>query len=113
MCHDNRKLNAVTIPFPSAVPLISDVLDAISEARIFSKMDMTQGFLQLKLAEESKRKTAFTCYKGVFEYNVAGRLGMTNVPPYFLFAVSNVFADQRNIINSYLMILSAIQKGRI
>ena len=84
-----RKLNAVTIPFPSAVTLISDVLDAISEAKIFSKMDMIQGFLQLRLAEESMKKTAFTCYKGVFEYGV-GALGMTNVPPYFLIAVSNV-----------------------
>ena len=54
------------------------VLDAISEGKIFSKMDMTQGFRQLKLAEESMHKTAFSCYKGVFEYCV-GALGMTNV----------------------------------
>ena len=52
----------VTVTFPSVVPLIADVLDAISEGKIFSKMDMTQGFRQLKLAEESMHKTAFSCY---------------------------------------------------
>ena len=57
---------------------LEKVLDAISEGKIFSKMDMTQGFRQLKLAEESMHKTAFSCYKGVFEYCV-GALGMTNV----------------------------------
>ena len=97
--------------FPSVVPLIADVLDAISEGKIFSKMDMTQGFLQLKLAEESMHKTAFSCYKGVFEYYV-GALGMTNVPAYFLFAVSNVFADLRKIVNTFFDDFIGHTKGK-
>ena len=66
ICNDYRALNEKTIPIPSVVPIIGDVLDAISEGKIFSKVDMTQGFLQLRLAEESMHKTAFSCYMGVF-----------------------------------------------
>ena len=37
LCIDNRELNGVTIPIPSSIPLISDVLNAIAESKIFSK----------------------------------------------------------------------------
>ena len=90
MTNDFRELNANTTPFPAVVPIIADVMEAISEGKIFSKMDMTQGFLQMELDEASKKKTAFRCFKGVFEFNVAG-LGMKNVPSYFLYGISNIF----------------------
>ena len=34
-------------------------------------MDMTQGFLQLELDEDSKKKTVFTIFTGVFEYDTS------------------------------------------
>ena len=76
MCNDNRELNKKTIRIASAIPLIADVLYDISAAKIFSKMDMTQGFLQIELDEDSKKKTTFTIYSGTYEYNVGG-LGLT------------------------------------
>ena len=74
-------------------------------------MDMTQGFLQLSLEEESKKKTAFSCFKGNFEYNVAS-LGMKNVPGYFNFAVSNVFVDLRKIVGTFFDDFIGHSKGK-
>ena len=111
MCHDNQEVNGVTIPIQSSVPLISDVLNAIEESKIFLKMDMTQGFLQLELDEDSKKKTAFTCFSGVYEYNVAS-LGLTNVLGYFCFAVGNIFAELRKIINSFFDDFIGHTKGK-
>ena len=111
LCHDHRELNEVTVPIPCSIPLISDVLNAVGESKIFSKMDMTQGFLQLSLEEESKKKTAFSCFKGNFEYNVAS-LGMKNVPGYFCFAVSNVFVDLRKIVGTFFDDFIGHSKGK-
>jgi len=67
MCNVNRELDKKIIRIASAIPLIADVLHHVSEAKIFSKMDMTQGFLQIELDEDSKKKTAFTIYSGTYE----------------------------------------------
>ena len=111
LCHDYRELNSVSIKLPNSIPLISDVLGAIAESVIFSKMDMTQGFLQLELDENSKKKTAFTVSGGCYEYNVAS-LGLTNVPGYFCFSVSNIFALLRKIINSFFDDFIGHSKGK-
>ena len=111
LCQDYRELNSVSIKLPNSIPLISDVLGAIAESIIFSKMDMTQGFLQLELDENSKKKTAFTVSGGCYEYNLAS-LGLTNVPGYFCFSVSNIFVLLRKIINSFYDDFIGHSKGK-
>ena len=65
----------------------------------------------MELDEASKKKTAFRCFKGVFEFNVAG-LGMKNVPSYFLYGISNIFSDQRKIVNSFFDDFIGHSKGK-
>ena len=72
---------------------------------------MTQGFLQLELDEDSKKKTVFTIFTGVFEYNVAS-WGLTYVPGHFWFAVGNIFAELRQIINSFFDDFIGHTKGK-
>jgi hypothetical protein len=41
------------------MPDIDDLLSRLAEGRIFSTMDLSNGFLQIPLSEEVKEKTAF------------------------------------------------------
>ena len=60
MCVDFRGLNERTKntdPYP--LPRIDDTLDSLRGARFFCTLDITQGYHQVELTEESKPKTAF------------------------------------------------------
>jgi len=41
------------------MPDIDDLLSRLAEGRIFTTMDLSNGFLQIPLSEEAKEKTAF------------------------------------------------------
>ena len=68
MCIDYRKLNSVTAKDSYLLPNMQKVLDSLSRAKIFSKIDALSGYHQVKVAEEDIHKTAFGCKQGVFEF---------------------------------------------
>ena len=47
-----------------------DKLEAMSGPLVFSTLDLTKGYNQMKLAEESKELTAFTSPRGLFQWRV-------------------------------------------
>ena len=49
---------------------VKDQLEAMSGALVFSTLDLTKGYHQMKLADESKEITAFTSPKGLFQWKV-------------------------------------------
>ena len=73
MCIDYRGLNAVTVnPDSYMLPRIDDTLDALSQAKYFCTLDLTQGYHQVELEESDKHKTAFHapyCNPTQWEYN--------------------------------------------
>ena len=60
----------------------SEFIDAISNAKLSSTMDLTSGFNQVVMDEEDRQKTASTTPFGIFLYNRMP-LGMTNSPATF------------------------------
>ena len=68
VCVDYRKLNQDTIPDQYPMPRIDELVDAIGrrKGRYFSTLDMMKGYHQVKMDEQSKCKTVFTCHKGYF-----------------------------------------------
>lgn len=64
-CVDYRQLNSVTIKDAYPLPRIDDSLDALSEARWFSTLDLA--YWQVALDKETNHKTAFTTLHGLFE----------------------------------------------
>ena len=49
---------------------VKDQLEAMSGALVFSTLDLTKGYHQMKLANKSKEITAFTSPKGLFQWKV-------------------------------------------
>jgi hypothetical protein len=58
-CVDYRKLNKATIPDEHPIPHQSEIVQALSGAKVLSSMDALSGFTQLEMAEEDREKTAF------------------------------------------------------
>lgn len=102
LCVDYRKLNALTerdaYPFPS----IQSVIDQLGNARYFTVLDASRGYLQIQMSEADIEKTTFTCHRGLFEFT---RLpfGLSNAPSSFMRLMDIVLGDARyNYAMAYL-----------
>jgi hypothetical protein len=89
---DYRKLNAQTIPDSYPMPRIDDMLDRLHGAKYFSKLDMTDGFWQILLDEESKEYTGFATTSKFWQWKVLP-MGAMNSPSAFQRAMDQVLGE--------------------
>ncbi|KAK3892473.1 hypothetical protein Pcinc_003705 [Petrolisthes cinctipes] len=68
LCLDFRALNTKLKDDKYPLPNIKVILQQLGESKIFSCLDMYQGYHQVPLAEESMEKTAFTSPEGHWEF---------------------------------------------
>ena len=69
-CLDYPALNNCTKKCSHPLPRIDDSLDQLSGCGYFSTLYLKSGYWQISMHEKDKEKTAFTCHKGLFEFNV-------------------------------------------
>lgn len=81
-CVDYRKVNAVTRRDSYPLPLIQDIFDQLEGATLFSTLDLKTGFWQIPIEKSSQDKTAFTCYRGLFNFTRMP-FGVVNAPSIF------------------------------
>ena len=70
LCCDFRKINEITVIDREPLPNPEDLINEISSATIFSHLDCTRGFYQIKMENSSKQYTAFVTHEGLYEWNV-------------------------------------------
>ena len=101
-CVDYRRLNSVTKMDVYPLPRIDDMLDSLSEARVFSTLDLASGFWQVEVERASQEKTAFITHHGLFEFEKMP-FGLSNAPATFQRLMETVLAGLvRNICYVYL-----------
>ena len=81
LCVDYRNLNAVTIPDNYVLPRI-DQLKTRIQGKVFTTIDLKDGFMQIPIAEEDIGKTAMSTQWGLYEY-LRMPFGLRNAPPTF------------------------------
>src|ERR687896_1371035 len=59
LCVDYRALNKVTIHNKYPLPLMNELRDRVAEAKIFSKLDLKDGYHLIRIKKGDEWKTAF------------------------------------------------------
>jgi len=92
LCIDYRRLNDMTIRNSYPLPLISDLIDRVKGAKIFTKLDLKSAYNLVRIKEGDEYKTAFRTRYGHYEYLVMP-FGLKNAPATFQHFINDVLSD--------------------
>jgi len=103
ICIDYRKLNKKVIKDRYPLPLIEDQLDRLQDAKIFSTLDLKNGFFHVKVDEESRKYTSFVVPTGQYEF-MRMPFGLCNSPAIFQKYINAIFKDliYKGIVLTYM-----------
>lgn len=101
LCVDYRKLNLITKRDCYPIPRMEALLSCHRGKKIFSTIDLKNGFHHLKLDNDDKLKTAFRTPKGLYQY-VGAPFGLKNTPSIFQRCMDDVLKPVAHLCQPYI-----------
>jgi len=89
---DYRALNTITVKNCYLVPRIADLIESLSKASIFTKIDLRWKYNNIHIKEGDKWKTAFITRQDLFEATVM-YFGFSNAPVTFQSMMNDILGD--------------------
>lgn len=95
ICVDYRKINKLIVKDRFPIPIIEDQLDKLEGAKIFSTIDLKNGFFHVGVEQDSRKYTSFVTDMGQYQF-LKVPFGLCNSPSVFQRFINTIFRDLMN-----------------
>lgn len=96
MCVDLRAPNKAIVVDSFPLPHIDELLNSLSGASHFSKLDLASAYYQVRLDPKSRDLTAFITHEGLFRFTRVC-FGLASAPAAFQKIMSNILKDCKGV----------------